>query len=95
MTQALFLATKTPSEGESTINGVRAVLVNLVSTSTNLQVQTEAASVANVAYHCSEYVPAYFDAVVQIGDLSGGPLNANKKGYVLDPNAGLLAATGA
>jgi len=95
MTQALFMASKTPAEGESLVNGVRTVLVNLVSTSDAAAIKAAAVSAANLAYSATgdEFHADYFDATVQIGDLSGGPLNANKKSYVLDPLAGLLAVT--
>ena len=95
MTQALFMATKTPAEGESLVNGVRAVLVNLVSTADAAAIKAAAVSAANLAYSATgdEFHAAYFDATVQIGDLTSGPLNGNKKAYVLDPVAGLIAVT--
>lgn len=92
MTQALFIAYKTPEPGEELINGCREVLVNLDSTSTDAAVKAAAAGVVNAAYGVDICPATYFDTVSQVGDLSGGPLNANKKGYAINsqdvPKAG-------
>ena len=94
MTQHLYLVTKSESEGESLVNGVRAVLLNRVSTATDAELKASAVSAANAAYGSTDAFDAgYFDTVVQIDDLSGGPLNGEKKAYTFDPNAGPIAST--
>lgn len=107
MTQALFMVTNTKNYGEGggLVNGVRTVLINEVSTANAATCIASAASAANLAYQGDEgalndstmdaFGPDYFDTVVTIGDLSGGPLNGNLKALTFDPNAGPLASTAA
>lgn len=106
MTQVLWLV-YLPAEhpGEEIVNGVKYVLFNGVSTLTALQAQAAAVVACNAAYALNEgalndgsndqFAPGYFATatVVNIGDLSGGPLNANNDAYVLDPVGGPIAAT--
>jgi hypothetical protein len=88
MTQALFLVTRAAGDEGSTIDGIYAAIVNKVSTANNAQVIAEAVAQANASKNvtgddsASIQGPApfpdnYFDTVVVLSDLSGGPLNAD------------------
>lgn len=88
MTQALFLASRSNAVGLTTINGVQAVAINLVSTANAATVIAAAVAKVNAAMlDAGEFPANYFDTVVQIGDLSGGPVNGNNKAAVFADDA--------
>lgn len=83
MTQALFLASRSAAVGVPVVDGVQAVAINLVSTDDAPTVIAAAIAKLNAqSGKADAFAPGYFDTVVTLGDLSGGPLNGNNKAMV-------------
>ena len=83
MTQALFLASRSAGVGQRTINGVQAVVINLVSTANAATVIAAAVAKCNADGESDDFDANYFDTVATLSDLSGGPLNGNNLGHDL------------
>ena len=92
MTQALFLASRSAGVGQRTVNGVEAVAINLVSTANAATVIAAAVASCNANGESDSYDAKYFDTVVTLSDLSGGPLNANTKALIFGSGVPLAAA---
>lgn len=93
MVQSLFLATRSAAVQSRTLNGIRAVAINLVSTSTNAQVIAAAVAKLNLKGGATSFDSKYFDTVIALGDLSGGPLNADTVSMFFADRADPVVAT--
>ncbi len=79
MAEALFLVTRASGdEGAPMIDGIFAVVINMDSTTGHPAVITEAVAQCNASkggvLGASPFGAGYFDTVVVLSDLSGGPL---------------------
>lgn len=79
MAESVVLVTRAASAGEQLVNGVRAVLINSDDGGTDAQKIIEAVAACNRAFPKdaagSDPFPAgYFDTVLEVGDLTSGPI---------------------
>lgn len=92
MAEALYLVTKTVDPGDSTVNGITAVLINKDDAQTDAQIKADAVAQVNVLLKggqtINDPVPAdYFDTVDKVSDLVAGSLKDNKDAYVFLPGS--------
>ncbi len=92
MAEALYLLTKEVHTGQSTIQGVTAVLINKDDGQTDAQIRASAVAQLNARFPTGSdentFPSTYFDLVtpLKVSDLSAGPLKDNLDMYVFRPS---------
>lgn len=85
MVEAVWLVTRENDPGDSHRDGIKAVVINADDASTVAQVIADAVGMVNGLFPSDDgdKLPAgYFDAAVEIGDLTAGPIRTDLDGYV-------------
>lgn len=94
MAESIKLVVKSASNKAQTINGITSVVINADSAASDATVIAAAIAQANKATKGSGLnanafnpigVPSYFDTVVDIADLTDGPLKDANDAYVFGP----------
>ena len=85
MTQALFLVSRSTAVGSKTVNGVQAVIINMVSTSSDAEAVAAAVALCALKY-TAKFDTNYFDTVDPIS-ISAARINEDSDGIVFANNA--------